>query len=291
MALIGIVGLKGRWSTEQLMRAVREKTGQSLFIDIEKTILNFDEGTVEHEGQDLSCVDAIIVKKLGENYSPSLLERIEMLRFLESKGVRIFSRPDSMAQALNRLTCTLLLRMSGIPMPPTCITESTHEAEKAVAAYKNAILKPIYTSKARGMVFVKDDDCLKERLHDYKSAGNDTIYVQKAVNTNGRDLGIVFLGGKYLATYSRVSAGRSWNTTTLNGGKYEPYKPSKEAVDVAFRAQSVFGLDFTCVDLAETEEGCVVFEVSAFGGFRGLAEACELDVAPLYAEYVLNELK
>jgi ribosomal protein S6--L-glutamate ligase len=49
-------------------------------------------------------------------------------------------------------------------------------------------------------------------------------------------------------------------------------------------------LDFTCVDIAKTEEGMFVFEVSAFGGFRGLKEAFGIDAAGLYLDHVMKEL-
>ena len=59
---------------------------------------------------------------------------------------------------------------------------------------------------------------------------------------------------------------------------------------MAHRAQALFDLDFTCVDVVETAEGPMVFEVSAFGGFRGLQEACGVDAAGAYADHVVHTL-
>jgi tetrahydromethanopterin:alpha-L-glutamate ligase len=59
---------------------------------------------------------------------------------------------------------------------------------------------------------------------------------------------------------------------------------------MATRAQALFGMDFTTVDVAETSDGPVVFEVSAFGGFRGAKEGIGLDAAARYADYVLEQL-
>ena len=49
-------------------------------------------------------------------------------------------------------------------------------------------------------------------------------------------------------------------------------------------------MDFTTVDVAETRDGPVVFEVSAFGGFRGASEGIGIDAAQLYTRYVLQQL-
>jgi tetrahydromethanopterin:alpha-L-glutamate ligase len=49
-------------------------------------------------------------------------------------------------------------------------------------------------------------------------------------------------------------------------------------------------MDFTTVDVAETDTGPIVFEVSAFGGFRGALEGIGIDAAGLYTEHVLRQL-
>ncbi|MCK5438072.1 MAG: ATP-grasp family protein, partial [Desulfobulbaceae bacterium] len=60
--------------------------------------------------------------------------------------------------------------------------------------------------------------------------------------------------------------------------------------DLAYKAQSLFGLDFTCVDVALTSAGPFVFEVSAFGGFRGILEAGNIDAAKAYTEYAVGRI-
>ena len=58
------------------------------------------------------------------------------------------------------------------------------------------------------------------------------------------------------------------------------------------RAQAPFGLDFTCVDVADTKEmGPIVFEVSAFGGYKGLYESSGLDASDLLTSYAISRLK
>jgi len=80
-------------------------------------------------------------------------------------------------------------------------------------------------------------------------------------------------------------------TTTAAGGRYAAADPPPVAVDLALRAARRFGLLFTGVDLVEGPDGSfAVLEVSAFGGFRGLLEACGIDAAPLLARAVLARL-
>jgi len=288
---IGIVGVEEGWSSQQLLAAVKAQTGYGVLIDMDKISADLASGSFRCNGTNLLDLDAIIVKKIGREYSPRLLDRLEILRYLEREGVRVFSQPASLVLAINRLAGTLRLRQGEIPMPPTVITEDADFAIETAKEYGKAILKPLYSSKARGMKLVKGDDPeLAEKVRAFQAAGNRMIYIQQKIQLNGRDLGLAFLGGKYLATYARVSGGETWNTTILHGGKYEPFEPEPEIIALAEKAQKLFNLDFTCVDVALTSNGPVIFEVSAFGGFRGLKAANDIDAAPLYAEYVLSKL-
>jgi ribosomal protein S6--L-glutamate ligase len=175
-------------------------------------------------------------------------------------------------------------------MPPTTITEDVQAAVKAVDEYGQAVFKPLYSSKAKGMVVIESGADAIKKIESFKQE-NPIMYIQKKINLNGRDLGIAFLGGEYMTTYARCNSGNSWNTTTRSGGKYAPYTPDEDTIQLAQKAQSLFGLDFTCVDVAVTSDGPYVFEVSAFGGFKGIQTASGLDAARLYVDYVINQLK
>ena len=291
MKRVGVVGVAGGWSSERLADAMAELTGQRNLIEIERTVFDAASGSVFVDGLNLCGLDALVVKKIGKQYSPDLLNRLEILRHLnESCGVRVFSKPAGMIRAVDRLSNTLTLLHNHVPIPPTIITENVEEAMHAVRKFDRAVLKPLYTSKARGMHVVRQEEDIRDIIEKYRTAGNTVFYVQKLMEIAGRDLGVVFLGGDYLATYARVGASGSWNTTIKSGGSYQAEEPSQEIIDLAYRAQKPFGLDFTCVDIGITPEGPLVFEVSAFGGFRGLYNADGIDAAKLYAQYVFDRL-
>ncbi|PIP71700.1 MAG: ATP-grasp family protein [Nitrospinae bacterium CG22_combo_CG10-13_8_21_14_all_47_10] len=291
MAKIGIIGIPGSWSSEHLADIVESKTGNRYLIDMAEVAYNLEKNYIGKGSLDLGSFDAFIIKKIGAQYSPSLINRLEILESLSRSGVKIYSSPKSILGLLDRMTCTLKLKQGDIPLPSTVLTESIDEACQAVQEFGKAVLKPLYTSKARGMKVLEASNGIRLELESYKAEGNSMIYIQKMVSIPGKDLGIVFLGGEYLATYARVAQTDSWNTTTQFGGTYEPYNPSQEIIDLAHRAQSLFDLDFTCVDLVETQEGPKIFEVSAFGGFRGLKEACDIDAAPLLVDHALKKMK
>ncbi len=289
---IGVVGIPGRWSTEALADAVEAATGFRLVVDMDLVQADLQNGRLLFKEWDLCQLDAVIVKKISAEYSPNSLDRLELLRLLEGRGVRVFSRVDSMLRLIDRLSCTMTLGNAGIPMPATRVTESVAAAAAALRDFGSAVFKPLYSTKARGMAVIEAHDPPDEMERQIESfqAANPMMYIQQRLHLPGRDLGMVFLGGDYLGSYARVSHSGAWNTTIHSGGHYENFQADDSMIELAHRAQALFNLDFTTVDVAESEQGPVVFEVSAFGGFRGALEGIGIDAAAGYVAHALKEL-
>jgi ribosomal protein S6--L-glutamate ligase len=141
------------------------------------------------------------------------------------------------------------------------------------------------------MAMLTDEASAQEGIKQLMAAGERIIYLQKKLDLSGSDYGLVFLGGDYIGAYARVSDGSTWHTTTREGGTYGAYTPPQTFIDLAQKAQDPFKLDFTCVDIADTREmGPIVFEVSAFGGYKGLFESSGLDASDLLTDYAISKL-
>jgi ribosomal protein S6--L-glutamate ligase len=289
---IGVIGLPGKWSSETLADAVQARTGERLLFDMADVRLDLADNSLWHGERNLCELDALIVKKISAEYSPHTLDRLELLRVAESAGVRVFSPALSILRLIDRLSCTVTLRNAGIPMPETLVTESPAGAAAAVHDFGEAVFKPLYSTKARGMCLLGTDlpeAELQARIEDFRS-NNPVMYIQRKLDLPGHDLGLVFLGGRYLGCYARVGSKDTWNTTIHSGGRYRSFDAPDSMIELAERAQGLFDLDFTTVDIAETADGPVVFEVSAFGGFRGAKEGIGIDAAALYCDHVLDTL-
>ncbi len=289
---IGVIGIPGKWSTEVLADRLEAKTGFRLVIDMADIALDLNTKSLMANGVNLCELDGLIVKKASQTYSPSMLDRVELLRVAEAAGVSVFSSAESILRLVDRLSCTVTLRNADIPMPSTFVTENIDQAIGAIREYDSAVLKPLFSTKARGMTILEASQSnaeLTKELEIFK-VNNPMMYLQQKLDLSGRDLGMVFIGGEYLCTYARVSQSDTWNTTIHDGGRYEDYQPSDELIELGRKAQSPFGLDFTTVDIALTDTGPIVFEVSAFGGFKGALEGSKIDAAEAYCNYVLTKL-
>lgn len=288
---IAVVGVPGKWSTETLADHLEKRTGFRCVVDMSEVVLELQTGQLRYRGLVLNELDGIIIKKISESYSPAADDRIRILGSLEADGVPCFSSPGQIIRLINRLEGTAALASGGVALPDTRITESTEEALSAIQAFGKAILKPLYSTKARGMIVLEGSDGAsvnEQKLNAFKSR-HGLFYIQKFVNLGGQDLGMVFIGGQYLCTYSRIGDASAWNTTIHSGGQYQAYEPSAELIELGRKAQSCFDLSFTTVDIAITDEGPLVFEVSAFGGFSGALRGCGIDAAEKLCSYALGE--
>jgi ribosomal protein S6--L-glutamate ligase len=178
------------------------------------------KGRLAFEDTERNGLDALIVKMIAP---PSRRARSTAWdRALpRDAGRPVFAKASASCAFIDRLSCTLELRLGGIPMPATVITEDVDEAMVAVEQFGRAVFKPLFSSKARGMTVIEPGPEMREQIRDFKSEGNPVMYIQQMVRHPGQDLGVSFIGGEYLATYAARARARSWGTTTRSGlGSY-----------------------------------------------------------------------
>ena len=203
---IGVIGIPGKWSSETLADAVEKETGFRLLIDMADVHLDLEQNILTAGTTNLCELDGLIVKKISAVYSPTTLDRLELLRIAEQAGVRVFSPALSMLRLIDRLSCTVTLRNADIPMPDTRVTEDIDQAIAAVHAFSSAVFKPLYSTKARGMCIIDADQPaaeLEQAVREFKKE-NPMMYIQRKIALPGQDLGMVFLAGRYLGSYARV---------------------------------------------------------------------------------------
>ncbi|MFN7976286.1 MAG: ATP-grasp family protein [Acidobacteriota bacterium] len=292
---IGVCGEEGGWSSARLVEAFSARGCAVSFFEPRACSLLLPGGelpVVRHREEPLPDFDAVVVKKIGDVTHRATRGHLEILFALEARGAKVRSRPKAIAAAIDRVRMTRILAEHRIPMPRTIVTGSLPEALAFLSDVGTAVFKPAFTSKGRGMHRLTSGDPAARAILEEAARGDEPIYLQRFVERpeEGYDLGVAILDRQVIGAYKRVAPGGSWLTTIAQGGSYGAAKPPQEILDLALAAARPFHLTFTGVDIVETKEGPLVYEVSAFGGFRGLWETGRIDAAGLYADHVLWEL-
>jgi ribosomal protein S6--L-glutamate ligase len=287
---VAVAGTPGAWSSEALAEALRNRGADSRVISTSDLVHDLESGDVLCAGESLRSLDAVAVKKAGDAYDVYIEDRLVALEALQAAGVPVFSDPQAIRRTVNRYRMTHFLRQAGVPMPATRVTESVDGAVAAVREWGAAILKPIFTSKGRGMLKLDANVDVAGALRKWQDAGGGPFYLQRFVDAPGRDLAVAVLGGRTIGAYYRVARSGEWMTTTAAGGHYERAAATPELEQIALTATAALGLTYTTVDIVESAGGPLVYEVSAFGGFSGLRDACGIDAADLFAAHVLEQI-
>jgi tetrahydromethanopterin:alpha-L-glutamate ligase len=179
---IAVVGQPGAWSTERLANALRAAGAEVGVVELAACSLRLPDRRLFHRGEPLEGLDGAVVKKLGDAADGwSVQERIGMLRHLEASGVPVLSTPDHLHVAVNRYRMTCELVRAGLPVPPTTVTEDVDEAVAAVARFGTAVLKPLFTSKGRGMRRLEPTRELRGQLESHRDDGLGPFYLQRFV--------------------------------------------------------------------------------------------------------------
>ncbi len=285
---IWVAGVPGGWSGDRMRAALSAMKIETQLVNLSECSLDVRTATVRHGTEELSQLDGLVVRKLGDPTDPLTPYRVNLLRALEARGVRVFSPSRAIQEANDRYRMTLRLAIAGIPIPDTVVTESIDEAAELVERWGSAVVKPLFTSKGRGMVLLRGDRAARLGLKHWDMREHAPFYMQRYVQAS-YDIGVALLRNQVVGAFRRVAGGESWQTTIRSGGRYEPFQPDSRTSELAVAAAEQFGLDYTVVDMVQHKDDWLVYEVSAFGGFSGLW-AGGVDAASKYANYVVAHM-
>ena len=288
-ARVAVAGIPGAWSTQRLAGALAEIGAATFVFSLADCTYDLSRGEVLLDGTDLGRLEGVAVKKLGRSDDAAAPSRVQLLRQLEFRGVRVFSPAAAIDEVNDRYRMTQRLAQAGLPVPRTAVTETLEAAADIVEDWGKVVVKPLHTSKGRGMLLLERGRAYRLKLRNWLRCWTP-FYLQEFVPHRGRDIGVAVLAGRTLGAFYRVAAPATWLTTTASGGHYQACVVTAEMQRLAQTAAGLFGLDFTVVDLVEHGGGYLIYEASAFGGFAGLWRTQRIDIARLYAEHIVSEL-
>jgi RimK family alpha-L-glutamate ligase len=118
------------------------------------------------------------------------------------------------------------------------------------------------------------------------------FYVQRAIDSGGRDIRVFVIGGRVLAAIERRSAEGDWRTNVSRGGSALPVDLPADWEDLAVRGAAAIGADYAGVDLLPAKDGRIfVLEVNGVPGWQGLQMATGIDVAGAVVDFLIERVR
>ncbi|MFB6490260.1 MAG: RimK family alpha-L-glutamate ligase [Thermoproteus sp. AZ2] len=228
--------------------------------------------------------DVVVIRGIGFLLDANtLVKRVSVLRILEAEGAAAINPVDGLMRSRNKLESLYVLRRNGLPIPPTVVTEDLFYAYNAAKNLETVVIKPIQGSRGFGAMLFSDPDLAFQVMRTLLLTHNP-LYVQKYIEKPNRDIRVIVVDGRAIGCMYRIS--NMWKTNIAQGAKAEPCELNGEIEDLAIRATKALGLVYAGVDIGETKDGYVIFEVNASPDWRGFKSSTGINPAAHLVEYI-----
>lgn len=236
-------------------------------------------------------IDGGLVRGVGSVTSmEALLKRVNTLRQLEMRGVTLMNSAQGFMNARDKYRATQLLANAGLRVPETKLTEDVYVLSETVRNWGRAVFKPLIGSMGYGSLLVTDPDVAFIIGKTWLSH-SQPVLLQRYMRSKDRDIRVFVVGGEVLGAIYRYKPENTWKTNVAQGAKVEGAVVDVELKELSIKATEALGLDYAGVDVGETEEGYVIYEVNAMPNWQGFYAGTGISPAPKIVECLFNKLR
>ncbi|MEM1903482.1 MAG: RimK family alpha-L-glutamate ligase, partial [Pyrobaculum sp.] len=209
-------------------------------------------------------------------------------KLLERGGVYTINPVEALLNCRNKLETMYYLSKAGVPIPLTVATEDLYYGYVTARQLGKVVLKPLQGSRGFGAMLFEDPEQAFQVMRSLLITKNP-LYIQKYIEKPNRDIRIIVVDNQPIGCMYRIS--NTWKTNIAQGAVGVPCKLTPELEEIAIKATAALGLVYSGVDIGESREGYVVFEVNASPDWRGFKQATGINPAMYIANYVQYVLK
>lgn len=294
---LGILGDSESPYVKQLLKAAEIR-------QVEAACLAFSELVCEIRGTEqsssLSQFDAVLVRGMPLGSLEQVVFRMDCLQAAKDADTLIVNAPRTLETAIDKWLTLHRLQQAGLPVPATIACQTRAQALQAWETLGgDVVVKPVFGGEGRGMMRVADKD-LAWRVFSTLQQTQSVMYLQQFIPHLGFDIRVLLIGEEAFAIRRRAAA-NDWRTNVSQGSTPLAYEPSAEELAMArlaaksvtqqqdgdstnFPEGQVLG-----IDLLPCQDGVTrVLEVNAVPGWKGLAQALQVDVAGMLVEYLMR---
>lgn len=218
-------------------------------------------------------------------------------RILEDAGVLVVNSPGSIELANSKIATANAFWRAGVSQPKTVLDPyGRGNGEKELLFSFADMLEqelgfPMIVKEETGyggsgvhLVRSKEDLILSDM---FSNARPHLVFQQFLPECFGTDIRIGIIAGEYAGAIRRVGAEGDFRSNMHAGGHAEPYEPTAEEKALAIAAANATGLEYSGVDVLQTNEGPVICEVNSSPLFSAIEDTC-FPFSETLLEYIRN---
>jgi RimK family alpha-L-glutamate ligase len=289
---------KAGWHADQLRRALAERGHAARVVPYDALVARFGAAgaaSLDGERTPILDADAVLARFIPSGSLEQIIYRVDALHWIEDHGVPVVNSARAIERSVDKFYTDACLREAGLPTPETCVCARLDDAIAAIRTMlatgsgevgPGVIIKPIFGSMGHGIVRVADADVALRVLQSLDQI-RAVFYLQRAVDTGGRDIRAFVVGGRVLGAIERRAQSGDWRANVSRGGSAKPFELPAAWAALAVRAAAAVRADYAGVDLLPSVDGAVfVLEVNGIPGWQGLQRATGLDVAGAIVDHL-----
>lgn len=217
---------------------------------------------------------------------------------LDKLSARLFNPHAAVRLCDDKAETLIALAGKGLNIPDTVFGALSYSIEDApdFSALKEIsaklgyplIVKESFGSMGKGVYLARNFGELKDIF--LKVKGKPHLFQKYLPYAFGTDIRVIVIGGKAIGAIKRVNK-NDFRSNVAQGGVAEKYELTKDYRTAAEKAAKILGLDYCGVDLLIGENNKpYICEVNSNAFFFGFEKATGLNVAKIYAEYIVNKV-
>ncbi len=227
----------------------------------------------------------VVVPRIGAsitNYGLAVVRQFDLM------GVPVLNSASAIARSRDKLRALQLLAVSGMDVPTTICARTPAGLDAAVELVGGcpAIVKLQQGTQGIGTMIADTDQAVHALLETFWAMGQDIVLQEYVKESKGRDIRILVVGGKVIASMRRVAKKGEFRANLHRGGVGQNVTLPASYKRVAVKAAEVMGLEVAGVDVLEGKRGPRILEINSSPGIEGIERATGIDVAAAIVAHI-----
>jgi gamma-F420-2:alpha-L-glutamate ligase len=228
------------------------------------------------------------------NHSDHSYFSLAIVRQFERMGVPVFNNADTLERVRDKLHAHQILAEEGLPTPDTMLAKFPINVDLVEETLGfPVIVKTLHGALGSGVFLIENAKSFEDLMMlVHETQPNILMIFQKFIaSSKGRDLRILIVEGKVIASMQRTAKDGDFKANFSQGGKVDRFDIDKKAADIAIKTADALNIQVAGIDLLFTDDGYTICEANTFPGFKGLEKATGVNVPKAIFEAMQSHLR
>ena len=261
------------WHTEKIEFFLKKNECNVTRLKFNDIKLNFSENKNFFFNKKIQKLDAVWVRFLHGQSLEEITTKLTYLHLLDELNIYVHNSALTIEKTVDKVRTSGLLKINKILSPDTHIWIGK---KKKTIIKKDALLKPIFGSQGKGIIFVRKNTNLSE----IKSLGN-VFYLQNFIgeirDQKFSDLRVLVSNHKVIASMERES--ESFLTNVYQGASCHRIQLGSDIIKLSEKISRIFKLGYGGIDIKIIKKKNFVLEVNSIPSWKNINRLYKEDLS------------